>query len=112
MQVLSHHIYEYKKGLRHLVLHTLGSEYRKVAEERLNQQNIDYVIQIVSASKINIFFGRGECVDVIRRIGVKKLHEYTPEEDFILGTMLGYDRLQQCQRYLAMRKISEIIEDN
>lgn len=112
MQVLAHHIYEYKKGLRHLVLHTLNSSYRDVAEERLKQQNIDYVIQIVSSSKINIFFGRRECVDVIRRIGVKKLHEYTPEEDFILGTMLGYDRLQQCRRYLQMNKISQLLEDN
>lgn len=112
MQVLAHHIYEYKKGLRHLVLHTLNASFREIAEKRLKQQNIEYIIQTVSSSKINIFFGRRECVDVIRCFGIKKLHEYTPEEDFILGTMLGYDRLQQCQRYLSMKKISEIIEDN
>ncbi|PXF51402.1 MAG: hypothetical protein C4B55_03135 [Candidatus Methanophagaceae archaeon] len=28
----------------------------------------------------------------------------TDEEDFILGTMLGYDRVKQCERYLKRKK--------
>jgi hypothetical protein len=40
---------------------------------------------------------------VIRAIGKTSLSDYTPEEDFILGTMLGYGRLQQCVRYIRMR---------
>ena len=36
-------------------------------------------------------------------IGKASLSDYTPEEDFILGTMLGYSRLQQCSRYLTRK---------
>jgi hypothetical protein len=51
-----------------------------------------------------VFFGADECVAVIRAIGKTSLSDYTPEEDFILGTMLGYGRLQQCARYIRMRE--------
>ena len=108
MQVLFHHIYEYKKGLRHLVLHTLNASFRERAEKRLQQQEIDYVVREVTPSKINIFFGDKECVDIIREIGNKKLNEFTPEEDFVLGTMLGYDHLQQCKRYLQKKEQEQI----
>ncbi|MBN2063189.1 MAG: DUF2023 family protein, partial [Sedimentisphaerales bacterium] len=36
--------------------------------------------------------------------GKPKLSDFTPEEDYILGIMLGYDRLKQCQRYVSMKK--------
>ena len=51
-----------------------------------------------------MFFGETECVNIIRRIGKKKLNEYSPEEGFILGVMLGYDRLMQCKRYLKTKE--------
>ena len=82
MKVLVHHIYEYKKVLRHLVLHTLKASEQEIAETILRQQGIDYVIRPVSSSKINLFFGNKECVQIIHEIGDKKFHEYTPEEDF------------------------------
>ncbi len=103
MKVLTHHIYEYKKGLRHLVLHTLDASLKVEAELKLQQQGIDYIVRYVTPSKINLFFGNPECVDVIDKIGNKNLNEFTPEEDFILGTMLGYDRLQQCARYIKKK---------
>lgn len=102
MRVLHHHIYEYKKGLRNLVLHTLNSAYKEEAEERLISQTIPYVIRDVTPTKINIFFGASECVAVIKQMGNKPLNCFTPEEDYILGIMLGYDRLQQCRRYIQM----------
>jgi hypothetical protein len=34
------------------------------------------------------------------------LSNLTDEEDFILGTMLGYDRVKQCERYLKRKRIS------
>ncbi|MDR2084488.1 MAG: DUF2023 family protein [Bacteroidales bacterium] len=104
MKVLAHHIYEYKKGLRNLVLHTLDASLKPLAELKLQQQNIDYIIRYVTPSKINLFFGKPECVRVIDKIGDKNLNKFTPEEDFILGTMLGYDRLQQCHRYLKKKE--------
>lgn len=100
MKVLSHHIYEYKKGIRKLILHTLNASFRPQVEAKLKHHGIDYIIREVSPTKMNIFFGSKECVELIRCFGNKKLNEFTPEEDFILGTLLGYDSLQQCRRYL------------
>lgn len=89
-----HYIYEYKKGLRRLVLYMLDASLKLQAELKLQQQGIDYIIRYVTLSKINLFFGEKECVEVIDKIGNKSLNEFTAEEDFVLGMMLGYDRLQ------------------
>ena len=99
MKVFYHHVYEYRKGLRNLVLHTVDAKYQPFIEERLFQAGITYEIYRLRKN-INVFFGNEKCVEVIRRIGKSNLSDYTPEEDFILGTMLGYDRLGQCERYL------------
>jgi hypothetical protein len=112
MQVLLHHIYEYKKGLRNLVLHTLDASMRELAEKKLSSQSICYLIREVTPTKINIFFGASACVDVVKQFGDKTLNNFTPEEDFILGTMLGYDRLQQCRRYIDFcKKKNKTYED-
>jgi hypothetical protein len=39
---------------------------------------------------------------VIRLIGKLDLSHYSPEEDFMLGIMLGYGRRQQCARYVNL----------
>jgi hypothetical protein len=100
MKVLCHHIYEYKKGLRNLVLHTMCSSDVKLAEEKLFRYNIAYFIQHVTSQKVNIFFGKEQCVKIIQSFNRKSLTDFTHEEDFILGIMLGYDRMQQCERYI------------
>lgn len=104
MKVFTHHIYEYCKGLRSLVLHTLPDTHLENATHRLELADIDYVVQHIPKKKVNIFFGAKECVDVIRSFGDKSLTDYSPEEDFILGIMLGYDRKLQCERYLVRTK--------
>ncbi|MFV0346598.1 MAG: DUF2023 family protein [Bacteroidales bacterium] len=101
MEVLNHHIYEYKKGLRNLVLHTMSSEYLEQVENRLQKQNIEYLIQHISPKKINVFFGKKECVTIINSFNKKSLSQLSNEEDFMLGIMLGYDRIQQCERFLS-----------
>ncbi len=103
MQVLCHHIYEYKKGLRHLVLHTMKSAERLTAESKLNKCGIEYMVMELSNGNINIFFGKKECVDVVRSFGNTPLNQITVEQDFILGIMLGYDRLAQCSRYIERK---------
>jgi hypothetical protein len=103
MKVFQHHLYEYDKGLRNLVLHTLPASQRAAVEAKLAAKGIDYVLQELPSGNIYVFFGADECVAVIRAIGKASLCDYTPEEDFILGTMLGYGRLQQCVRYIRMR---------
>ena len=104
MQVFGHHVYEYRKGLRNLVLHTLSEADLEAARHRLEVAEIEYEIYPVKdTDRHNIFFGAKESVDVIRLINKEDLCDYTPEEDFMLGTMLGYDRRQQCERYLEQR---------
>ncbi len=104
MEVFVHHIYEYEKGLRNLVLHTTSSENMHYVITKLTNRSIAYKIYDIGRGRINIFFGSPECVDVIEGIGKKDLGRYTPEEDFILGTMLGYDRRKQCERYLNLKQ--------
>lgn len=103
LKVFHHHIYEYKKGIRNLILTTEKAIYRELIETRLIYENIDYVIQDVTSEKINIFFGAKDCVEVVETFVEKKLNELTAEQDFILGIMLGYDRLKQCGRYLKLK---------
>ncbi len=100
MRVFCHHIYEYQKGVRNLVLHTLPASDRLEVERKLKARGIASLICPLGETRINVFFGDKYCVDVVRRIGKSRLCDYTPEEDFILGIMLGYDRLRQCKRYL------------
>lgn len=104
LKVFHHHVYEYKKGIRSLILTTEKSIYRKPIENRLNKEKIAYAIQDVNQDKINVFFGAKKCVDVIKTFIHKKLNELSPEQDFILGTLLGYDKVAQCDRYLGMMK--------
>ncbi len=104
MNVFIHHIQEYKKGLRTLVLHTTKASNRDAIEKRLKRERIDYYIQTVNGTKINVFFGNSICIDVIKQMNFESLSNLTDEEDFILGTMLGYDRVKQCERYLKRKR--------
>ena len=99
MKVLVNHIYELKKGVRRMVLFTFNKRYEQFAVRRLQHQNISYVIQPVGNDRLNLFFGKKECLDAIRLMITKPLCQLTPEEDFILGAMLGYDICAQCERY-------------
>ncbi len=106
MKVLMNHIYEYQKGVRRMVLFTFNKKYEQFAIQRLQHQNISYIIQPVGNDRLNLFFGRKECLDAIRLIVTRPLNELTPEEDFILGAMLGYDICMQCERYCQRRNQS------
>ena len=87
MKVLMNHIYEYKKGVRNMVLFTFNKRYEEYALRRLERQGINYIVQPVGNDRLNLFFGKRECLDAIRVM------------DFILGAMLGYDICAQCERY-------------
>ena len=104
LKVLMNHIYDYRKGVRRLVLYTFNRKYESFAITRLERQNIDYIIQQVGKDSLNLFFGKKECLDAIRMIVTKPLCLLTPEEDFILGAMLGYDICAQCERYCERKK--------
>ena len=99
MLVLMNHIYELNKGVRQMVLFTCKKKYGKLAVERLESQGIPYVLQSAGQQNLNVYFGRRECLEAIRLIVTRPLNQLTPEEDFILGAMLGYDLCAQCERY-------------
>ena len=99
LKVLMNHIYEYKKGVRRMILFTCNRRYEAFAVQRLSRQAIDYVVQPAGKENVNVYFGRRECLDAIRLFITRPLNELSPEEDFILGAMLGYDICVQCERY-------------
>lgn len=99
MKVLMNHIYEYKKGVRRMILYTFNKRYEQFALGRLRSQGINYIVQPVDNDRLNLFFGKAECLDAIRLMVTRPLNQLTPEEDFMLGAMLGYDICAQCERY-------------
>lgn len=110
MDVFNHHLYEYEKGLRNLILHTC--ELSKVEEMifKLKRKKIQYEIYKIKNNRINLFFGSDNCMNVVRTLNVQDLSNNNDEEDFILGIMLGYDREKQCIRYLN-RKNKDVVHE-
>ena len=108
IRIFLNHVYEFKKGVRNMVLYTMNKEHEAFAIRRLENQNISYTIQEVGTNKINLFFGKPECMEAIRHIITRPLNQLTPEEDFILGAMLGYDICQQCKRYCGKKESIKI----
>ncbi len=103
LKVFNHHVYEFKKGIRTLILTTEKSKHKEAIENKLKKEKIDYVIHDVDDHKINVFFGEKPCVEVVKTLN-PKLSEHTPQEDFMLGILLGYDKVKQCERYLDFTK--------
>ena len=108
MRVFVHYLYEYKKGLRNLALYTGNTEEKEAIEKKLKRENIDYYIQKNNDVRMNVFFGDNVCIKMIKQMEFKQLSNLTEEEDFILGIMLGYDRLKQCERYLKRKVTREV----
>jgi hypothetical protein len=104
IKVLYNHIYEYKKGIRILILYTLNRQYAEQALRRLESRKIDYVVQQAGRNNINLYFGHPECLEIIKLFADRPLNRLTPEEDFILGTLLGYDICGQCRRFCSRKK--------
>lgn len=102
LYVFNHHMYEFRKGLRNLVLFTTTKEIYEKIVHKLNKYNIAYIIQPVTDSKVNVFFGHPDCIEAVRRFTMFGLDQLTPEEDFMLGLMLGYDITKQCRRYIDL----------
>lgn len=99
MKVLMNHIYEYQKGVRRMVLFTFNQKYEPAVVDRMRRLQLPFLLQPVGNGCLNLYFGRRECLDAVRMIVDKPLSRLTPEEDFILGAMLGYDLCAQCERY-------------
>lgn len=70
----------------------------------MEKRKIPYLILENGERLINVFFGDRNCIEAVKHFGDKKLNRYTDEEDFILGIMLGYDMVAQCERYIRRNK--------
>lgn len=102
MKVVMNHIYEFRKGVRPLVLCTLCRTCAGLVAEKLERQGIAYLMQPLR-NRVNLFFGRQECLDAVACFIDKPLNMLTDEEDFMLGVMLGYDINEQCRRFCDRR---------
>lgn len=110
MLVFNHHIYEFKKGVRDMVLCTLSAALYDKVISKLEKNDISYMIQPIKNGNINVFFGKEECLVVIRDICKNKyLDQLSPEEDFMVGTLLGYSVSEQCKRYCKRKKVNNKI---
>lgn len=76
LKVLMNHIYEYKKGVRRMILFTMNKRYEQFAIQRLERQNIPYVLQPAGKNTLNLYFGKKECLDAIRLIATRPLNEF------------------------------------
>ncbi len=70
-----------------------------IACRGLERQGIGYLVQEVAGNKVNLYFGNRQCLEAVATFIHKPLNELSPEEDFMLGAMLGYDIVGQCERY-------------
>ncbi len=100
MRIFNTYLYEVSKGTKPVALITCDDFLRERIVKKLEKEKMHFVLQDVCEGKTNIFFGVKECIQVIKKIAVKPLNELSIEEDFILGTILGYDVRLQCRRFL------------
>lgn len=76
----------------------------EVIKEHLRKCNYDFVVENLVNGCSNIFFGDKEAINVIKSFNKDSLRDFTPEEDFILGILLGYSQDQQCKRFLRHKE--------
>ena len=105
MQIFNHCMYEYEKGLRNLILYHATTDELDCLITKLNRKNITYCIYEQDNKKVKVFFGQAICVDIIKAIGKNRIEDYTEEQKFLLGIMLGYECLKQCHLFLEETKI-------
>lgn len=103
MHLLDHLAYEVNRGVRPLALYTTSIDERPAVERRLALHPVASLIGEAGERNINVFLGRAECIETLRRFSTLRLNETSDEEDFILGVMLGYDLCRQCERFNRRR---------
>ncbi len=101
LRLFHHNVYEFSRGVRALFLMTISPKELALVLGKLESQGIQHFVQEISPVKVNLFFGRPAFVAVARSFVTRPLNALTAEEDFMLGTLLGYDGDQQCRRFLT-----------
>lgn len=101
ISLLPQYLYELGKGVRQLFMLTMTPREAQAVQARLDRDGIAFYRQKVNEEKVNLYFGNAQFVAVAQRLAIRPVCQLSAEEDFILGTLLGYDREQQCRRYLG-----------
>ncbi len=101
MELFKNLIYEYKKGMRDLALYTCAEGDKQDYKNLLELTKTPYCIYELENCKVNIFLGNPKCLEILSKFSNTNLSKITPEEDFILGIMLGYSREEQYSRILG-----------
>jgi hypothetical protein len=101
LQIFRHHLYELSKGVRPLALMTVTREAAVAMVAQLVESGTAHHVQEICPARVNIVFGQPEAVFTVRGFFARRLCDLTPEQDFMLGILLGYDCGQQCRRYLT-----------
>lgn len=102
LKVFTHMLYEIEKGIRPLALHTVAESCVAVAIAKLASRQMAWFLQPVPGSKrFNLFFGETPCITLMKQLlRGRTLTDLSPEEDFMLGALLGYDLTRQCVRFI------------
>lgn len=106
MRIFNTYLYEVSKGTKPVALLTCEDKLLKQILSKLENFGLSYFVQDLQNSKVNIFFGLKECIDVVEKYLNKPLCELSPLEDFILGAILGYDIKLQCKRLLERNTVT------
>lgn len=107
MEVFNTYLYEVLKGTKPAALITCGDMPCSKMVERLKRykkEGLDFEVKKLSCGKVNLFFGKAPCIEVIRGALSKPLNSLSPHEDFMLGIILGYDTVLECKRFLQKLK--------
>jgi hypothetical protein len=105
--LLGHHIYEIRKGVRRLALLTLKKDRFVRSLARLDTCGVAFLAQECGSEKINLFLGDPACLSVVESFCCPDLSRLSPEQDFMLGALLGYDLSSQCNRYFVQKERHE-----
>lgn len=110
LDVFNHLLYEISRGLRDLALYTIQPEDQEFLTGRLKQEDISFLFRPIEDGRVNVYFGHPACVNVVKEFGTCPHCHLSPEQDFMLGIMLGYNRTRQCERYLTRRDLCKARE--
>lgn len=103
MKLFYHLIYEWNKGVRDLVLFTSCNKDAKKITDILQKRKIPFLCNKIDEDKFNIFFGKSDCIEIVKGFSSENLNEINDYEDFLLGIMLGYSKSQQYKRFLERK---------
>mgnify|MGYP000849801376 CR=1 FL=1 len=93
ISLLPQYLYELGKGVRQLFMLTMTPREAQAVQARLDRDGIAFYRQRVSEEKVNLYFGNAQFVAVAQRLAIRPVCQLSAEEDFILGTLLGYETI-------------------